>query len=105
MGQVRELKAALPQVKRSERRLLAQYAVTRGLAESVTLKDAGQEILRAIGESLNWKLGMFWNVDKQADVLRFVDLWQAPNVDASAFREDSRERTFQGGVGLFQPCG
>ncbi len=98
--QVRELKAALLQVKRSERRLLAQYAVTRVLAESATLKDAGQEILRAIGESLNWKLGMFWNVDKQADVLRFVDLWQAPNVDASAFREDSRERTFQGGGGL-----
>ncbi len=98
--QVRELKAALAQVTRSERRLLAQYTVTRVLAESATLKDAGQEILRAIGESLNWKLGMFWNVDKQAAVLRFVDLWHAPNVDASAFREDSRERTFQGGVGL-----
>ena len=98
--QIRELKAALAQVKRSERRLLAQYALTRVLAESATLKDAGQEILRAIGESLDWKLGMFWNVDNQADVLRFVNLWHAPNIEASAFCEDSRERTFQRGVGL-----
>ena len=98
--QSRELKAALAQARRSERRLRAQYAVTRVLAESATLKDAGQESLRAIGESLDWKLGMFWNVDTQADVLRFVELWHAPNVDASGFCEDSRERTFQRGVGL-----
>ena len=98
--QIRELKAALSQVRCSERRLLAQYAVTRVLAESATLKDAGQEILRAIGESLDWKLGMLWKVDKQADVLRFVDLWHTPKVEVSAFCEDSRERTFQRGVGL-----
>ncbi len=98
--QVRELKAALAQVKRSERRLSAQYAVTRVLAESATLKDAGQEILRAIDESLDWKLGMFWNVDVQTDVLRFVDLWHAPNIDASAFCKDSQEQTFQRGVDL-----
>ena len=98
--QVRELKAALAQVRSSERRLLAQYALTRVLAESATLKDAGQEILRTIGESLDWKLGMLWKVDKQADVLRFVTLWHTPKVEASAFCEDSRERTFQRGVGL-----
>ena len=98
--QVEELNAALAQVKRSERRLLAQYAVTRVLAEAATLKIAGQEVLRAIGESLDWKLGMFWNVDKQADVLRFVDLRHAPNVEASEFCKDSREQTFQRDVGL-----
>ena len=103
--QIEELNAALAQVKRSERRLLAQYAVTRVLAEAATLKIAGQEVLRAIGESFDWKLGMFWNVDTQADVLRFVDLWHAPNIDASAFCKDSREQTFQRGVGLIgQVC-
>ncbi len=98
--QVRQLEAALVQVRRSERRLLAQYAVTRVLAESPTLKDAGQEILRAIGESLDWGLGIFWSVDEQAEVLRFVDLWYAPQVEASAFVADSRERTVPHGVGL-----
>ena len=39
-------------------------------------------------------------MDEQADVLRFVDLWHVPHVEASAFCVDSRERTFQRGVGL-----
>ena len=63
-----DLEACLAQARRSERRLRAQYAVTRVLAESSTLKDAGHEILRAIGESLDWELGMFWAVDKQAEL-------------------------------------
>lgn len=98
--QVEELNAALAQVKSSERRLLAQYAVTRMLAESISLKDAGQEILGAIGESLGWKLGMLWKVDTQAELLRFVDLWHAPDIEASAFCEDNRKLTFQVGNGL-----
>jgi signal transduction histidine kinase len=100
MDQVVDLTNALAQARRSERRLLAQYAVTRVLAESDTLKDAAQAILRAIGESLDWELGMFWSMDEQAQVLRFVDLWHAPHVEASEFIEDSRERTFQRGEGL-----
>ncbi len=98
--QVEELYAALEQVKSSERRLHAQYAVTRVLAESINLKDAGQEILGAIGESLGWKLGMLWMVDTQAAVLRFVDLWHAPDIEASMFCEDNRNLTFQVGNGL-----
>jgi signal transduction histidine kinase len=100
MDQIAELTHALAQARRSERRLLAQYAVTRVLAESATLKGAAQEILRAIGESLGWELGMFWSVDEKAELLRFVDLWHAPRVKASEFVEDTRERTFRKGVGL-----
>ena len=98
--QVKELSAALAKVKSSERRLLAQYAVTRVLAESISLKDAGQEILGAIGESLDWKLGMFWMVDTQAELLRFVDLWHAPAIEASVFCENNKNLTFQVGNGL-----
>lgn len=98
--QIVELKTAFTQARRSERRLLAHYAVTHALTESPTLKDAGQEILRAIGESLEWELGMFWSVDEQAEVLRFVALWHARQVEASELMEDSRERTFQRGAGL-----
>jgi signal transduction histidine kinase len=43
---------------------------------------------------------MFWSMDEQAQVLRFVDLWHAPHVEASEFIEDSRERTFQRSEGL-----
>ncbi len=95
-----DLTNTLTQTTRAERHLVAQYAVTRVLADSTTLKDAGQEILRAVGESLNWELGIFWNVDEQAGLLRFIDFWHAPHVEAAAFCDDSRQRTFQRGSGL-----
>lgn len=95
-----DLAKALEHARRSERFLRAQYAVTRVLAESATLKDAGRELLRAIAESLDWELGIFWSVDEKAGVLRFVDVWHAPHVEAPEFVALSRERTFQSGVGL-----
>jgi hypothetical protein len=52
-----------------ERCLVAQYAVTKVLAESANLMDTAHEILRAIGESLNWEPGIFWNVYEQAEPL------------------------------------
>jgi len=93
-------RAALAETKRSSRRLASEYAVTRALAESETLRDAAQAVLRALGESLDWELGMFWSRDEQRHVLHFVDLWHAPHVDAAAFVDDSRGRTFQRGEGF-----
>jgi len=91
---------ALTPAKGCDRQLMAQYAVTRVLAEADTLKDAARAILRAIGESLDWEVGMFWSLDEQAQILRFVDLWHAPHVEASEFIEDSRDRVFRSGEGL-----
>jgi signal transduction histidine kinase len=95
-----ELAEVLEQARRSERRLRAQYAVTRVLAESATLKDVGRELLQAIAESLEWELGIFWSVDEKAGVLRFVDVWHAPHVEVPEFIEISRGRTFRLGIGL-----
>lgn len=99
-GQVVALKNAVAQARRSEQRLLAQYAVTSILAEAPTLKDAAQPILRAIGESLHWELGLFWSVEEEAEALRFVDCWHVPRVDATEFVHDSRNHIFPRGVGL-----
>ena len=97
---VGDTRAALAETTRSSRRLAAEYAVTRVLAESATLKDAAQSVLRALGESLDWELGMFWSRDEDRHVIRFVDLWHAPHVEAAGFVEDSRGRIFQRGEGL-----
>ncbi len=97
---VGDTRAALAVIKRSGRRLASEYAVTRALAESATLKDAAQAVLRALGESLEWELGMFWSRDEQIQALRFVALWHAPHVEAGGFVDDSRDRTFQRGEGL-----
>jgi DNA-binding NtrC family response regulator len=53
--------------KRLERRLAAQHAVTRVLAESATLSEATPRILQAICESLEWEMGALWKVDAQAN--------------------------------------
>jgi signal transduction histidine kinase len=97
---VEETRNALAEAKQSERRLAAEYAVTRVLAEAATLTDASQAVLRAIGESLDWELGMFWSLDEKGKALRFVDLWHLPGIEATEFIEDSRGRTFQRGEGL-----
>jgi hypothetical protein len=43
---------------------------------------------------------MLWMMDTQAAILRFVDLWHAPAIEASVFCEDNRNLTFQVGNGL-----
>ncbi|HEY3197860.1 MAG TPA: ATP-binding protein [Nitrospirales bacterium] len=97
---VSDLRTALEHTRRSARRLAAQYEVTRGLAESSTLQDAGQSILRAIGESLDWEVGIYWGVDEQNTVLRALNAWHASDVEATEFTVDSMQRTFAPGIGL-----
>ena len=84
----------------AERRLEAQYAVTRVLGEPLTLQEAGRRILRAICESLDWELGIFWHIDQTAKVLRCLDVWHAPGLQVDEFVALSRQRTFAPGIGL-----
>ncbi len=86
--------------RRAERRLASQYAVTRVLAEATTLEEAVPKIIQAIGESLEWDLGVFWQVDKAAGTLRCFDQWKAPSVQADPFILDTWQRAFTHGEGL-----
>jgi PAS domain S-box-containing protein len=90
----------ITQRKSAERRLAAQYAVTRALAEPLTLQEVSGKILQAICENLNWELGIFWYLDEPAHVLRCLDVWHAPGFPVAEFVTRSRERTFSPGVGL-----
>jgi two-component system, cell cycle sensor histidine kinase and response regulator CckA len=86
--------------RRAERRLASQYAVTRVLAEAMTLEEAVPKIIQAIGESLEWDLGVFWRVDKATGVLRCLDQWKASSVQADPFTQDTWQRVFTRGEGL-----
>ena len=86
--------------RQAERRLASQYAVTRVLAEATTLEEAVPKIIQAIGESLEWDLGVFWRVDKATGVLRCLDQWMAPSVQADPFTLDTWQRVFTCGEGL-----
>ncbi len=85
---------------RAQRRLAAQHAVTRVLAEARTLPEATPLVVKAICESLGWEAGAVWSVDRAADVLRCAEFWHVPTVRMPAFEKISREREFVRGVGL-----
>jgi signal transduction histidine kinase/ActR/RegA family two-component response regulator len=86
--------------ERVERRLAAQYAVARVLADSATLPEAAPNVLQAICESLGWDIGAIWGVDRAAGLLRCLATWQPPGASFRAFEAFTREHTFASGVGL-----
>jgi PAS domain S-box-containing protein len=86
--------------KRSEQRLASQYAITRVLADSLTLNDAAPRILQVICETLGWEMGALWSVSESDNLLRCVETWHHPGVDIATFEQRTREVTFPPGVGL-----
>ena len=86
--------------RRAERRLVSQYAVTRALSESRTLAEAVPKVLQAVGETLEWDLCLFWQVDKVGGVLRCLDLWSAPSVSDDPFIQATWQRVLTRGQGL-----
>ena len=77
-----------------------QHIVTQILAEAATVAEATPKILRALGECLGWDVGALWRVDREAGVLRCVEIWHKPSKEVPEFESASRERTFLAGVGL-----
>ncbi len=86
--------------RRAERRLTSQYAVTRVLSEAVTLEEAVPKIIQAVGESLEWDLGVFWRQDKQSGTLRCLDHWRAATGPTDEFMTQTQYQAFKLGVGL-----
>jgi len=86
--------------KQAEKRQAAQYAVTRALAESDTLSEATPKILQAICESADWQIGTLWDIDRNVDLLRCVDVWHVAAVKVEEFEALTREMLFAPDVGL-----
>ena len=86
--------------KRAERRLAVSHAITRILAESGSLANVSQALVRSACEALGWEVGGLWIVDKAADVLRCVETWHAPSVDVAGFEAANRAMTFAPEVGM-----
>ena len=51
---------------RAERRRDAQYAVTRVLAGSRTLREGAEAVLHVVGERLEWDVALLWRADPDA---------------------------------------
>jgi PAS domain S-box-containing protein len=88
------------EAKRDEDLLLAQYFVTKVLAEATSLHEAAPQILKSICETLEWAVGTVWKLDKKEGVLRCVETWHIPTANVSEFCALTRSNTFDRGIGL-----
>src|SRR5215471_20574261 len=88
------------ETKRDEDLQLAQYSVTRVLAEAPSLREAAPQILKSICETLEWAVGTLWQLDKKEGILRSVETWHIPTANVSEFSAATLSRTFDRGVGL-----
>ncbi|HEV2756138.1 MAG TPA: SpoIIE family protein phosphatase [Actinomycetota bacterium] len=86
--------------KRTERRLEAQYAVVKVLAESATLEEAAPRLLEAIARGFKWTCATLWRIDDSLDMLRCVDVYAAPGTDTQSFVDVARALMVPRGGGL-----
>jgi PAS domain S-box-containing protein len=90
----------ITQQKRADRRLAAQHAVTRVLAEAETLDEATPRLLQVVCEALEWDMGSIWRADEPADVLRCIETWRSASATVEEFEALTRQFTFAPGIGL-----
>lgn len=61
--------------KQAELRQQIQFATTRVLAESATLKEAAPALLEVMSKALEWEHGELWQVDTHRQTLSCVECW------------------------------
>jgi PAS domain S-box-containing protein len=88
------------QHQRNEQQNTVRLAVTGILAEADSLEDATSRILQTICEQMSWVLGDLFAVDRDAGVLRCVQVWHAPHAPLAAFAALTRQSVFAPGHGL-----
>jgi len=78
----------------------AQFAVTKVLANAVSLETAAPDLVRALCEVVGWSFGAVWRVDRRdVNVLRCVGTWTREG-EAPGFGEASLGFHFRRGEGL-----
>ena len=86
--------------KRAERRLVAQLAITRTLAEASSLDDAARDVLQILCETLGFRFGALWLPEEGLDCLRCAQLWPSTGTELEAFADACRRHRFERGVGV-----
>jgi len=102
-GQPRRVFGTLQDIterKLTEHRLVAQHTVTQILAEAATLEEATPRILRTVCEGMVWDVGALWRQDREAGVLRCLEVWHTGGVEIPEFEAASRRTAFPPGTGL-----
>jgi adenylate cyclase len=96
--------------QRREQRTSTQYAITRILSESQSVKQVIPQILQSICQNLGWDLGELWTPSQYIGtsvkrhsvnvVLRCVEIWSSRVVSVREFKAITWQTTYTPGVGL-----
>ena len=83
-----------------DRRLAAQFAVTRALAESSTLSQATPKLLQYICEAVGFELGELWCVNAESNTLHIEGSWHLPAYEVDEFEKAGRKTILFPGIDL-----
>ena len=86
--------------KYTDRRLAAQFAVTRALAESFSLSEATPKLLQYICEAVGWELGELWVVNADSNTLHVEGSWHLPTYEVEEFEKAGRKTILFPGIDL-----
>ena len=91
------MRSRMDEKQRQQRRLDAQYAISRIVEEAGDLVASGPGIFRALGSSLGWEAGVLWILEE--DVLRCAGIWH-PTSPGPGFEEACEGLRLRRGEGL-----
>ncbi len=86
--------------KETDRRLAANFAVTRALAESSSLSEATPKLLQYICEAVGWEVGELWYVNADSNTLHIEGSWHVPSYEVEEFEKASRKTILFPGIDL-----
>lgn len=86
--------------QKNQQRISLHQDVAAILGESNSFKDAGDKLIRLIGNRFNWEYGELWLVDPVRQLLIWEVAASSSTSDFSRFRDISSQLTFRKGEGL-----
>src|SRR5438132_6325718 len=83
-----------------DRRLAAQFAVTRAPAETSSLSQATPKLLQYICEAVGFELGELWCVNAESNTLHIEGSWHLPAYEVDEFEKAGRKTILFPGIDL-----
>jgi PAS domain S-box-containing protein len=94
------LEVASSRLASAQRRLAMHESVSRVVAEAISVEEALPRVLQSICEAVGWDVGVCWEADEDAGVLRCAALWHAPDRPEQELGSLRPPPTLERGVGL-----
>ena len=88
------------ELRRAERRLATQHAVSRVLADASSLRAATPLIMQAVCDSEGWDFGAIWQLDPTGARLLCSETWCRPGLELARMSRETEALSLAIGEGL-----